>query len=461
VKKLDLLLAKQQLYFQKELKQSHVKSRVSKIRKIRNWIIENENYIVEHCLKDYSKPVSEFYTTEYKTVLNHINFVLRNISKWVVAKSVWTPIHLLGTKSRVFYEAKGVCLIISPWNYPFNLTLNPLISAIAAGNCVVVKPSEFTPNTSMLINQLVSSIFKEDEIKVIEGDYNVGNYLINLNFDHIFFTGSPKIGKVVMAAAAANLSSVTLELGGKNHTIVDETADLKDAAEKILWSKYVNSGQTCIAVNHVFVHSSSYMIFLKHLQEVLRRFFCDSSVEYGEIVNTIHHKRISALLKKCLDHSGAILTESKIPFSSKNAFPLTVIEDVSIDNPILSEEIFGPLLPVIVYDDFDSILNFISSENKALALYLFSKSNKNIKSFLNSTSSGTVAINDCMLQYANPHLPFGGVNTSGMGKTGGLSGFLEFSNQKSVLFQKSGFSIAKLIYPPYTNFKKKLAKILG
>jgi len=438
---------------------SSVKDRISKIKKIRKWIIDNQQVIIDSCLQDYKKPLSEFYATELNPVLNHIDFTLKNIKKWSSISSVWTPIHLLGTKSKIYYEPKGVCLIISPWNYPFNLTLNPIVSAIASGNCMMVKPSEFTPHTSNLIEKIIASIFSKNEISVIQGDHTVGAYLVKMKFDHIFFTGSPEIGKIVMESASKNLTSVTLELGGKNHTIVDDTANIKDAAEKILWSKYVNCGQTCIAVNHVFVHRKSYNLFLSNLELVMDKFFSKKS-DYGEIVNTKHYERLSTLLKKSLEHSGSIFFQSK-DSEFKNSFPLTLIKDVSIDNPILKNEIFGPILPIVVYDDFSSLLNFINKRDKSLAMYLFTKSNQRIDRFLHSTSSGTVAINECMLQYANPYLPFGGVNSSGIGKTGGKNGFLEFSNKKSVLFQRSGFSIAKLIYPPYTSFKERLARLLG
>ena len=459
MKELDNLLAAQQSEFRESVLFTSVKDRIFKIKKIRKWIVENQQYIIDACLKDYKKPLSEFYATELNPVLNHIDFTLKNIKKWSNRKSVWTPINLLGTKSKIYSEPKGVCLIISPWNYPFNLTLNPIISAIAAGNCIIVKPSEFTPNTSNLIQKIFDFIFKSSEISVVQGDHNIGAYLVKMKFDHIFFTGSPEIGSFVMEAASKNLTSVTLELGGKNHTVVDETANIKDAVEKILWSKYVNCGQTCIAVNHVFVHSSCYKSFLSNLELVTNNFFSNKS-DFGEIVNSKHFERLTFLLKSSLEHSGSVFFQSDV-IKYKNSFPLTVIKDVSIDNPILKNEIFGPILPIVVYDDFSSVLKFINQRDKSLALYLFSKSNNRINKFLNTTSSGTVAINDCMLQYANPHLPFGGVNNSGIGKTGGQSGFLEFSNRKSVLFQRSGFSIAKLIYPPYTSFKERVAKFLG
>ena len=457
---LDNIIKGQKKYFRKKIIFSKIKDRIQKIKDIRNWIKVHEQSIIDTILKDYQKPVAEIYATEINPVLNHINFTLKNIKNWTSSRSVWSPIQLIGSKSKLYYEPKGVCLIVSPWNYPFNLTLNPIISAISAGNCMVVKPSEFTPNTSSLMRDLIGSIFHPDEILVLEGDHEIGAQLITLNFDHIFFTGSPEIGKIVMDAAAKNLTSITLELGGKNHAIVDETANLKDAAEKILWSKYVNAGQTCIAVNHVFVHESCYESFVSYSKNVLSNFFSNNP-DYGEIVNKKHFNRLEKILHECLVHSGTCWVQSSNLFKNTNHFPLTIIRDVSIKNPILGKEIFGPILPIIKYKDFDSVLNYINCHDKSLALYLFTKSNKNTDSFLQITSSGTVAINECMLQYANPYLPFGGVNTSGIGKTGGKSGFLEFSNQKSVLFQKSGFSVAKFIYPPYTSIKKKLAKVLG
>ena len=458
--KLEDVLINQRNHFNSRSFSFGVKDRISKIKKLRDWIKANEGLIIKSCLNDYKKPLSEIYATEINPVLNHINFTLKNIKKWTSNRSVWSPIHLIGTRSKIYYEPKGVCLIISPWNYPFNLTLNPMISAIAAGNCMIIKPSEFTSSVSSLIEKMVSSIFSANEIKVIQGDANVGADLITLDFDHIFFTGSPEIGKIVMASAAKNLTSVTLELGGKNHTVVDETANIKDAAEKILWSKYVNCGQTCIAANHVFVHDAKYDEFISCVTETMELFFSNNSC-YGEIVNQKHFSRLEKLKKDCLDFDGRVCSTSPIQSNESTNFPLTVIKDVTIENPILKNEIFGPILPIVRYSNIDDVIDFIVKQEKSLALYLFSRSKNRIQNFLHQTSSGTAAINECMLQYANPYLPFGGVNNSGIGKTGGKSGFLAFSNEKSVLFQKSGFSVAKFIYPPYTSLKEKLAKILG
>ncbi len=459
MKELENIVSRHQDYFTNKLIFTTIKDRISKIKKIRNWVKNNESHIIQTCLKDYNKPLTELYSTEINPVLSHIDFTLSNIRDWVSKKSVWTPLYLFGSSSRLYYEPKGICLIISPWNYPFNLTLNPLVSAVAAGNCVVLKPSEFTPHTSNLIEEMVLSLFNEDEVKVVQGGPSVGEFLINAKFDHILFTGSPEIGKLVMRAAASHLTSVTLELGGRNHAVVDVGANLKDAAEKILWSKYVNCGQTCIAVNHVFVHSDNYDKFIFYLQNILYKFFKDK-VGYGSIVNKKHVDRLKILLDQSIA-AGAESAISSSMFNQKNMFPLTVLKNVDLDNPILNSEIFGPILPVVKYDDFNTVLNYIRSQEKALALYLFSNSRSNTTKFLKTTSSGTSVVNDCMLQYANPYLPFGGVNNSGVGKMGGHYGFLSFSNEKSVLLQSSGFSMAKFIYPPYSSWKQRIAKFLG
>ncbi len=448
----DLFLSQKNLFNQNN--KSDIYKRIKKIKKIRTWIKENEKVIIDAILKDYEKPITEIYTTEFKPVISHIDYTLKNLKKWCSPKTVKTPLHLLGTRSKIYYEPKGICLIISPWNYPLNLTLNPLISSIAAGNYNIIKPSEFTPNVSELIHNMISNLFENKENIVVLGDYRTGEELITLPFNHIFFTGSPKIGKKVMEAAGKNLSSVTLELGGKNHTLVDESANLKDSIEKIIWSKYVNAGQTCIACNHVFIHKNIAKKFYEKITKKIEQL--NTEKKFTQIVNSLHVKRINNIMLSCLKHSGEklILKDD----SQNQNIRISPIKNVSIENPILNEEIFGPILPIIEYEKINDIIQFINSQEKPLAIYLFSNNKKMIDLILKETSSGGVVINDCMIQYMNPNLPFGGVNTSGIGKSGGKRTFLNFTNEKSVLIQRPGFSIAKIFYPPYTDFKKKLAK---
>ncbi len=448
----DLFELQKTLFIKKN--ENDISDRLKKIKKIKNWIKKHEQLIIETILKDYKKPIVEIYTTEFKPVISHIDHTIKNLKKWCYPKTVKTPLHLLGTKSKIYYEPKGLCLIISPWNYPLNLTLNPLISSIAAGNYNMIKPSEFTPNVSELIQKMISDLFENQENIVVLGDHRVGEKLINLPFNHIFFTGSPKIGKKVMEAAAKNLSSITLELGGKNHTIIDKSADLQDSVEKIIWSKYVNAGQTCIACNHVFIHKSIADQVYEEIIKTLKKFKTDK--KYTQIVNSLHRNRIKTILSSCLNHSG-----EKIILDTNNnsqRISITPIKNVSIKNPILNEEIFGPILPIVEYENINEIIKFINLKEKPLAIYLFSNNQKIINLIIKETSSGGLVINDCMIQYMNPNLPFGGVNHSGIGKSGGRRTFLNFTNEKSVLIQRPGFSIAKIFYPPYTDFKKKLAK---
>lgn len=458
MKSLDNILDKQKLFYSTKLVSSDISSRITKIKRIKSWILKNKEIIAKTCSLDYYKPLTEIYSTEINPILNHIDFNLKHIKRWVRPKYVSSPWFLISTKSKIHYEPKGCCLIISPWNYPFNLTLNPLISAIAAGNCVIIKPSEHTPSLSSLIDKMISDLFDGDEIKVIQGDENIGSYLISMKFDHIFFTGSPEVGRKVMRSAANNFSSVTLELGGINHSIVDETANLKSSAEKILWSKFLNAGQTCIAVNHTFVHESIYDNFLNHLRDIANNFFSKNN-DYASIVNSFHFKRINDLVNLSLKQGSNIFYESVVT-KNKLCLPLKIVKLKNTNNCLLDNEIFGPILPVIKYNDINDLIKYINYKDKPLALYLFSKSKSNKLKVTNNTSSGTLVVNDTILQYSNPYLLFGGVNKSGFGKIGRRRGFIEFSNEKSVLSQFSAFTIAKLLYPPYNNIKSKLANLV-
>jgi len=457
---INQLFLNQKSFFYNHLVSEKIESQIKKLKIIRKWIKKNEEDIISCILKDYKKPITEIYTTEFKPTISHIDYTIKNLKKWRKAKSVNSPIHLLGTKSKIYYEPKGVCLIISPWNYPFNLTLNPLISAIAAGNCCIVKPSEHTPHTTLIISKMITDIFKKEHVSIIPGDHIIGDKLINLPFNHIFFTGSPEIGKKVMSAASKNLASVTLELGGKNHTIVDESTNIKDCAEKIIWTKALNCGQTCIACNHIFVHKKIANEFYKQLDKAILKLFPNglrNNSDYGQIVNTKHVNRINRLLTNFVKKESALNSEN---IKNDKFIGITILKNIALNSDILKQEIFGPLLPVVEYDDLNKIVQYIQENKKPLALYIFSNNKKNIDLILNKTSSGTIAVNDCLIQYMNPNLPFGGVNASGIGKSGGKRTFLNFTNEKSVLIQQSGSSIAKLFYPPYTNIKEKLAKKL-
>lgn len=450
----------QKKHFQNELKTSSINDRLKKLRSIKNWIKNNEKLICEEIYKDFEKGEEEVLLSEIKPIIDEINHNVSQLSVWTKPKRVDTPLAFIGSKSEIHYEPKGVTLIIAPWNYPFNLCIGPLVSAIAAGCSVIIKPSEHTPNTANLISRMMSELFKEEEIAVVQGDVSVSTELLKLPFNHIFFTGSPQVGKIVMKAAAEHLTSVTLELGGRNPTIIDETANLKDVAQKIVWGKFLNSGQTCIAPNYIYVHESQAQKLKDSLIEQIEIQYSKLDTTRTKIVNSNHFGRLTDLLDKTISAGGKLLyggeKDGKINFLSP-----TLISDITIDSPIFKEEIFGPILPILTYSNLEEVIETINKTEKPLALYIFSKSRKNQNYILNNTSSGTTAINETTVQFAQNHLPFGGVNNSGIGKAHGEFGFYEFSNLKSVLKQRVGFTSLKMIYPPYTNFKKKLIRFIS
>ena len=449
------LFDSQKTYFQTQLRNQSINERLKKLKSLKNWIKQNEKLICKEIYKDFEKGEEEVLLTEIKPIIDEIKQHYAHLEDWAESKTVAAPLAFFGSKSKLIYEPKGVTLIIAPWNYPFNLCIGPLVSAIGAGCSAFIKPSEHTPNTSNLIQKLVSELFPIEEISVVTGDLSVSSELLKLPFDHIFFTGSPQVGTIVMEAAAKNLTSVTLELGGRNPTIVDETANLKDAAQKIVWGKFLNSGQTCIAPNYILVHKSQVQNLSKNLIEQIEVQFPKSDKTKTKIVNHTHFERLTNLLDKAISAGGNLLYGNERD-SDLNFLSPTLLSEITNDNPIFEEEIFGPILPLITYSNLNEAIEIVNKTEKPLALYLFSKSSKNQQFILKNTSSGTTAINETTIQFAQPHLPFGGVNHSGIGKAHGKFGFQEFSNIRSLLKQRVGFTAIKTIMPPYTNFKKKL-----
>lgn len=442
----------------KKLKLESVRLRKKRLTSIRKWIFTHRTAIQEALYKDLHKSAQESDLSEIYPVLTEIKHALKNLSSWS------SPVHLeggpvyMGTSAAIHYEPKGTCLIISPWNYPFNLAMGPVISAIAAGNTVVLKPSEFTPHTNGVVKKLFTDLFSEEMLKVEEGEAEVASQLLKLPFDHIFFTGSPAVGKIVMEAAAKNLSSVTLELGGKSPTIVDETAEIKDAATKIAWGKWLNAGQTCVAPDYLFAHQSIKEDLLDELK-IQADLLYGKDENYARIINETHFKRLNAAIKDALGNDGRLEFGGRIDEEALKIFPIAV-SNLEMDTALMREEIFGPVLPVMVYDQLGEVIDFINTRPKPLALYYFTKSKTNQKRIINETSSGTVVINDAVLQFAHPNLPFGGINNSGIGKAHGKAGFIAFSNEKSVLRQRVGFTMAKTVYPPYSALKNKMIDLM-
>ncbi|MEP1033975.1 aldehyde dehydrogenase family protein [Ekhidna sp.] len=434
------------------LRTSTLKQRKELLNKLEDWIMNHRKEIHEAVYKDLQKPNQETDITEVFVVLSEIRKTRKNLKSWMMSKPVATSTTYLGTSAEIFYEPKGACLIIAPWNYPFQLAVGPLVSAIAAGNTAIIKPSEFSENTSELIQKMCLEIFRPEEVSVVLGAVNESQELLALPFDHIFFTGSPQVGKIVMEAAAKHLSSITLELGGKSPTIVDESANIKDAAKKIAWGKWLNAGQVCIAPDYLFVHEDVKEKLIEELVVQSEKIY-GSKETYGGIISRHHHNRINDLMADAIDKGADIEFGGKSDRDNLRFTP-TLLSNVAKNSRVMEEEIFGPILPLLAYHDIKEVIDFINEKPKPLALYVFSKKNSVIEKVKKETSAGMMTINDVVLQFAHPNLPIGGVNNSGIGKAHGHTGFIAFSNEKAIVKQRRGLTMAKTVYPPYSSFKK-------
>lgn len=459
---LETIFNNQRNHFYTSVSKKSLWERKLTLKKMKTWIKNHQQEIIQELQKDFKKSPEDIMISEIKPIVDEIKHASRFLRFWAEAEKKATPFALFGTKAKVIKEPKGNCLIIAPWNFPFQLAIGPLVSAIAAGNCVVVKPSEMTPNCEKLIAKFISEVFDPKEVACITGGVEETTALLKLKWNHIFFTGSPQIGKVVMKAAAEHLTSVTLELGGKNPVIVDSTAHLKDAAQKLIWGKYFNCGQSCVSPNYVFVDEKIHDSFVSFLLiEHKKRFGNDGSTDdsFNRIVNSHHFNRINELLEDA-QNKGALKVAGSSNNASDNFIAPTILTRVNKKSRIFKEEIFGPLLPIVSYKTLNEVIQFINADEKPLALYIFSKSSKNKNFITASTSSGAVVYNDTTLQFIHPNLPFGGVNNSGIGKAHGKYGFDEFTNCKPIVKQRIGFTSAKLIYPPYTPFKRFIIKAI-
>lgn len=453
-------LFSKQLINQFAVGNSSYKERLKTLNKLQHAIEVTYRAQIQDALqKDLGKPVVETELTEVYAIIGDIKHTKKHLRQWMRKQSVETPLSMLGSSSYIKYEPKGVCLIISPWNFPFNLTFGPLISAIAAGNTAIIKPSEMTPYSSDLIAKIVADVFSEDEVAVIQGEVEVSTELLKLPFNHIFFTGSPKVGKIVMEAASKHLASVTLELGGKSPTIVDKTANIDKAAKKIMWAKFLNCGQICVSPDYVLIDESIKAEFIESCKKWLHTFYSNnpkSSDSYGRIVTDKHFERLSSYLENAKTLHAKFEVGGQIDSTSKYIEP-TLISDLKPEAKLLEEEIFGPILPIVVYQSLDMAVAYINSKPRPLALYMYSKSKANTTKVLNNTRAGGTCINNSVLHYANHNLPFGGVNNSGIGKSHGFYGFQAFSNERAVMKQHT-FGVTELLFPPYSGFKEKLAR---
>lgn len=433
--------------------------RIGKLKRLRAWILGHQTEVENALYDDFRRAPTETVVAELLSVNAEITHIIKHLKGWMKPKRVSAPMPLLGTSSYVKYEPKGNLLIISPWNYPFNLTVKPLAMAIAAGCTAILKPSENTPHTSSLLGRMVAELFDPAEVALFEGDAAVASELLALPFNHIYFTGSPAVGKVVMEAAAKHLASVTLELGGKSPCIVDETADLDTVAQRVAWGKFFNNGQTCIAPDYLLVQESVKTPFLQKLRESANRLYnadgqgFAASPDYCRIVNTRHFSRVRSLLDDAVG-KGAKVEMGGQTDGTQNFIAPTVLTGVNDSMRVMQEEIFGPLFPVLTFNTREEVVQRIRSGEKPLALYIGSQSREAIAYYLDQTSSGGAVINETLIQFGHTGLPWGGVNHSGVGKAHGHWGFLEFCNQRGVLRQHLGGT--RFLYPPYTPKVRKL-----
>ncbi|XXM70540.1 aldehyde dehydrogenase [Lysinibacillus sphaericus] len=409
------------------------------LQKLADIISKHEKEIIEALNQDLNKSEMESYTTEIGFLLEEIRFTLKHIDDWAAPVKVKTAKTHVGSKAYKVPEPYGTALIIAPWNYPFQLALAPVIGAIAAGNTVVIKPSELTPSTSNLISQIFHSHFDPEYLAVIEGGVETTQHLLEQPFDYIFFTGSVPVGKVIMQAAAKQLIPVTLELGGKSPCIVDDTANIPLAAKRIAFGKVTNAGQTCVAPDYLFVHESVKERFIKEFQKAVRDFYGKNPLtndSYGKIVNERHFSRLTDYLE-----DGEILTGGRVDHASLKIEPtLMVPKDDSV--PVMQDEIFGPIFPVLEFDDLNEVIDFINDRPKPLALYLFTSDEGVADKVNGSISYGGGCVNDTLMHLATPYLPFGGVGESGIGSYHGESSFTAFSHYKSILKQTTKFDVS-------------------
>lgn len=449
------LLSLQQDFFQTE-KTLDYSYRLRALKKLYKGIKQAESALMKALKKDLGKGSFESYASEIGFTLAEISHAQKKLKKWMKPKCSFSSLVNLPGYTKVFSEPYGNALIISPWNYPFNLCIAPLVGAIAAGNTCIIKTSEFAPHTSSIIRKIIEDIFNENYIAVVEGGVATTQELLALPFQKIFFTGSTQVGKVVMKAGAEHLASVTLELGGKSPCIVDRTADLEVAAKRITWGKFLNAGQTCVAPDYIYVHQDIKEAFINLVKKEIQSFYGEQikkNFDYGRIVNKKHFERLTNLID-----TDKVKFGGEVDLSERYIAP-TILEPVYWTDAIMKEEIFGPLMPIMDFTDIDQVINKIKEEPKPLALYLFSKNKHTAKKVFKSCSFGGGCLNDTIVHLAEANLPFGGVGNSGVGNYHGKYSFDCFSHKKAVLFKPFWLDIP-LRYPPYKNKLNIIKRII-
>ena len=443
--------------------QSTIKARKAWLKKFLKTILTHREDITAALYADYQRSAIETELADTWVVVKEIRFALRHMDDWLKPKHVPTPLPFVGSSSYIYQEAKGVVLIISPWNFPFNLSFSPLISAIAAGNTVYIKPSEFTPHSSALIAKIVAEVFPPNVVQVAHGGVEESQALLKLPFNHIFFTGSPSVGKIVMKAAAENLTSVSLELGGKSPTILDADINVAAIARNVVYSKYTNSGQVCIDTDYIYVHEKIADKFLAAAKACLLELYPKDTLAkggtYAKIVNARQFRRLNGLLEDAIQKGATAHLSGELDEASC-FFPPVILSGLNSDMEIEKNEIFGPILPIKTFTDINRLPALINEGGKPLAMYVFTNKKDHANMLIANVPAGAVLVNETFIHHFNSYLPFGGIGTSGLGKSHGYFGFQEFSNQKAVLKHWLPWRPSGMLHPPYTKFSKFLVNLL-
>ncbi len=449
------LVKKQRNYFKNKNTISY-EFRYNALSKLRDAILKNEEKLTVGLYEDLGKNKTESYFAEIGQVLKELNYIQKRLKKLMKNKKVKSHIVDFPSKSFISPYPYGVTLIISPWNYPILLSLGPLVGAIAAGNTVILKPSEYSANISKLLEEMLSIVFPDEYIKVVNGEVKETQNLLNQKLDYIFFTGSSNVGKIIMEKASKHLTPISLELGGKSPVIVDQYANIEVAARRVAFGKLINSGQSCVAPDYVYIHESVKDKFIKCLKESIEEFFGKNPIEsrdYGKIINDRHYNRLINLL------NGESIVYGGITNKQERKIAPTILDNISKESKVMQEEIFGPILPLITYKDFNEVVLYINENPTPLALYLFTENKNVIKTVLNECKFGGGCINDTIMHVSSDYLPFGGVGESGMGSYHGKASFDTFTHYRSVIHKSTKIDI-KARYAPYTKAKEKLIRVL-
>lgn len=430
--------------------------RIKALHTLKDLIKSHEQELMDALKLDLNKSPFDAYITEIGILLEEIRFTIKHVKKWAKPRRVKSTLAQIGTKSMIYPEPYGVTLIISPWNYPFQLAIAPLIGAIAAGNCAILKPSELTPATSTLIGQLIAKAFPTEYITVVQGGVEISQVLLKEKVDYIFFTGSVAVGKAVMEAAAKNLTPVTLELGGKSPCIVHHDANLYLAAKRMAWGKFINAGQTCVAPDYVYIHQDVVQEFLPLLVEAIKDLYTENVFQSGEFTKIISEKHFDRLRNFIKDSN--VYYGGKCEGSTRIIEP-TILTKLSWVDDVMKDEIFGPILPILTYEDYSKMVNEINKRPKPLALYVFSESDQFQQTILDNISFGGGCINDTVYHLSSPYLPFGGVGESGVGAYHGKGSFDTFSHEKSILKQTTRIDLP-FRYPNRKNGLKTIKRFI-